>query len=352
MDGTGNTKAGYRKIRFCEEQAAKDGLQFFWVDTCCIDKSSSVELAEAISSIFRWYRDAVRCYVYLSDVSVGGSIGDDKFTCRWETALKKSRWFTRGWTLQELIAPALVEFFSVEGERLGDKKSLEQTLHEITSITTQALRGSPLSHFSMDERMSWAAKRRTKREEDAVYSLLGIFNISMLPNYGEGRQKALSRLLKEIKDDSSIDLPIAKGASFDSHMDEHNAKCLANTRVELQREIVEWAEDKNGKPIFWLKGMAGTGKSTIARSVAQSFADQHQLAASFFFKKGEGERSNATRFFTTIATDLIAHIPGLILGIRKALGADPRISERILEDQFEKLILYPLSEIQQAPLHA
>ncbi|KAI9771033.1 MAG: hypothetical protein M1839_002969 [Geoglossum umbratile] len=147
-------------------------------------------------------------------------------------------------------------------------------------------------------------------------------------------------------------LPIAKGASFNSHMDEHNARCLTNTRVELRRQIAEWAEDRNGKPIFWLKGMAGTGKSTIARSVAQSFADQHQLAASFFFKKGEGERGNTTRFFTTIATDLMARIPGLILGVRKALDADPSISERVLKDQFEKLILNPLSEIQQAPSQA
>jgi hypothetical protein len=80
-------------------------------------------------------------------------------------------------------------------------------------------------------------------------------------------------------------LPVTKGASFDSHMDEHDARCLENTRVELRRQIVEWAEDRNSKPIFWLKGMAGTGVSTIARSVAQSFADQHQLAASLFFKK-------------------------------------------------------------------
>jgi hypothetical protein len=135
-------------------------------------------------------------------------------------------------------------------------------------------------------------------------------------------------------------------------MDEHNARCLANTRVELRRQIAEWAEERNGKLIFWLKGMAGTGKSTIARSVAQSFADQHQLAASFFFKKGEGERGNATRFFSTIAADLITHVLGLISGVRRALDADSGIAERVLKDQFEKLILYPLSEIQQAPSQA
>jgi hypothetical protein len=152
--------------------------------------------------------------------------------------------------------------------------------------------------------------------------------------------------------DQKIDLaklPIAKGASFDSHREEYNARCLANTRVELRRQITEWAEDRNGKPIFWLNGMAGTGKSTIARTVAQSFADQGHLGASFFFKKGEGDRGNATRFFTTIATDLMVHIPGLVLGMRKAIDADPNISEKALKDQFEKLILQPLSEIRHAP---
>ncbi|KAI9774034.1 MAG: hypothetical protein M1839_001919 [Geoglossum umbratile] len=145
-------------------------------------------------------------------------------------------------------------------------------------------------------------------------------------------------------------LPIAKGASFDSHMEEHNARCLPNTRTELLYHIGEWAKDKNGKPIFWLSGMAGTGKSTIARTVAQSFAHQGQLGASFFFKKGEGERGNATRFFTTIARDLIDRVPGLISGITKALDADPAISQKALKDQFEKLILHPLSEIERSPL--
>ena len=147
-------------------------------------------------------------------------------------------------------------------------------------------------------------------------------------------------------------LPVAKGASFDSHIEEHNSKCLANTRVELQRRIKEWAKDMNGKPIFWLNGMAGTGKSTIARTVAQSFADEGHLGASFFFKKGEGDRGTASRFFTTIATDLMAHIPDLISGITKAIDADPAVTEKALKDQFEKLILQPLLEIRQAPPNA
>ena len=133
------------------------------------------------------------------------------------------------------------------------------------------------------------------------------FISNILVRTGKTKTTTTSGLLLEL--DQKIDfakLPIAKGASFNSHMDEHNAKCLENTRVELQRHIAEWARNKNGKPIFWLNGMAGTGKSTIARTVAQKFADNGQLGASFFFKKGEGDRGNAARFFTTIATDLMS----------------------------------------------
>src|SRR6187402_1785944 len=112
IDGTGTGKAGYDKIRFCGEQAKRDGLQFFWVDTCCIDKSNSSELQEAINSMFRWYGEAAKCYVYLSDVSVPNPENSNQTsTSTWELAFRNSRWFTRGWTLQELIAPVSVEFF-------------------------------------------------------------------------------------------------------------------------------------------------------------------------------------------------------------------------------------------------
>ncbi|KAL8739579.1 MAG: hypothetical protein Q9190_007633, partial [Brigantiaea leucoxantha] len=145
-------------------------------------------------------------------------------------------------------------------------------------------------------------------------------------------------------------LPVAGGASFDSHMDEHNRTCLVNTRVELQRQIMGWAKSRDEKHIFWLSGMAGTGKSTIARTVARSFAGKGQLGASFFFKKGEGDRGNASRLFTTLAMDLMAHIPGMKPGMRRAIDAEPVIAEKALKDQFVKLILQPLSEIKQTSL--
>jgi hypothetical protein len=131
-DGSGKTKDGYKKLRFCGEQAARDGLQYFWVDTCCINKSNDRELSEAINSMFRWYRKAAKCYVYLTDVSTNDQI--DLSLQPWEAAFGNSRWFTRGWTLQELIAPPSVEFFCSNGNRLGDKKSLEGQLHKITGF--------------------------------------------------------------------------------------------------------------------------------------------------------------------------------------------------------------------------
>jgi hypothetical protein len=111
IDGTGSNKAGYQKLRFCGHQAKSNGLYYFWVDTCCINKSDSSELQRAINSMFYWYRKASRCYVYLSDVSLYSQDGQFRHI-EWESAFRNSRWFTRGWTLQELIAPKTVEFYS------------------------------------------------------------------------------------------------------------------------------------------------------------------------------------------------------------------------------------------------
>jgi hypothetical protein len=166
IDGTSKSKAGYGKIQFCGGQAKRNGLQYFWVDTCCIDKSNSTELAESINSMFRWYRDATKCYVFLPDVSRLRSDSADKSNEAWESAFRKSEWFARGWTLQELVAPASVDFFSKEGELVGNKASLERHIREVTGIPVNALRGSPLSDFSVAERMSWAASRETYRPED------------------------------------------------------------------------------------------------------------------------------------------------------------------------------------------
>jgi hypothetical protein len=198
LNSTGKSKAGYSKIRFCGEQTRRDKLHYFWVDTCCIDKSNNTELAEAINSMFRWYREATKCYVYLPDVSRPRSDSTDGSNKPWELTFRKSEWFTRGWTLQELIAPASVDFFSEEGKLLGNKASLERHICEITGIPVNALRGSPLPDFSVAERMSWAAGRVTYRKEDKAYSLFGIFGVFLPIIYGEGQEHAFQRLQEAV----------------------------------------------------------------------------------------------------------------------------------------------------------
>jgi len=199
ISGDGKCKAGYEKIKFCRDQASKDGFLYFWVDTCCINKADPTELATAINSMFRWYRNAKKCYVYLADVSTPGYEAESQAET-WEVAFRKSRWFTRGWTLQELIAPAVVEFFSKDGKPLGDKTSLEIPIHEITGIPIKALQGNPFSDFSVKERKEWAAKRQTTEQEDIVYCLIGLCEVSMPLLYGEGKETALKRLEVAVKD--------------------------------------------------------------------------------------------------------------------------------------------------------
>jgi hypothetical protein len=204
MKGKGKTKAGYEKLRFIAKQATIDGLKYFWVDTCCINKASSAELQEAINSMFRWYQKSEKCYVYLSDVSSGTDSGvADRLSSSshepWKLAFLQSKWFTRGWTLQELLAPQTVEFFSLEGNLLGDKLSLWPDIGDITQIPLDILQGSHayLLQYDVDKRLSWAAERKTTREEDAAYSLLGLFDLHMPLLYGEGRTKAFMRLHRE-----------------------------------------------------------------------------------------------------------------------------------------------------------
>src|SRR3569833_1814696 len=342
-DGTGEDKLGYNKIRFCGDQAWHDGLQFYWVDTCCIDKPNNTELQEAINSMFRWYRNAAKCYVYLADVSTPTGDAVDKSS--WEQSFRKSRWFTRGWTLQELIAPVVVEFFSKEGVGLGTRKSLEHDIHHITGRPLTGLGGSPLSRFSITERLAWVEKRETTRKEDKAYSQLGLFGIHMPLIYGEGETNAFRRLRKEISGVGKIELPplpVANDAAFDSRAEEHNTRCQPDTRIDLLQQIRAWVDDPNGECIFWLNGKAGTGKATISRTVASQLKEQGVLGASFFFKRGERDRGFASLLFTTIAVQLVAQEPQLSSVLGAAIDSDPSISTKALKEQFERLILEPL----------
>jgi hypothetical protein len=198
---TGRNKEGYQKIRRCCEIAAADDLEYIWVDTCCIDKSSSAELSEAINSMFRWYMESDVCYTYLFDIATSSA----------ETGLvsleqlRQSRWITRGWTLHELIAPGIVRFFSRDWAECGNRENLAPILYHITNIDLDILQRSSsandlglLYSLCIAKRMSWAATRQTTRPEDAAYCLLGLFNVNMVMLYGEGGPRAFHRLQEEI----------------------------------------------------------------------------------------------------------------------------------------------------------
>ncbi|USP78162.1 hypothetical protein yc1106_05436 [Curvularia clavata] len=190
-------RMGYSKIINAAEQARGQGCDYLWVDTCCIDKTSSAELQEAINSMYRWYRDAEVCIVYLSDIAVDH--GDFRTASEIAGyAFTHSRWTQRGWTLQELIAPAVCRFYFQDWTLMGEKVEFLNELSEATGIPVHVLEETrSLNEVSVAERMSWAAHRQSTRIEDVAYCLLGIFDIHMPLLYGEG-EKAFIRLQEEI----------------------------------------------------------------------------------------------------------------------------------------------------------
>ncbi|KAK3947045.1 NACHT domain-containing protein [Pseudoneurospora amorphoporcata] len=299
-DGTGKNKASYAKIRFCGDQAWRDGLKFFWVDTCCIDKSDSAELQHALNSMFYWYRSAVKCYVYLADVSTHQHDAGPG----WQPAFRESRWFSRGWTLQELIAPKIVEFFSKEGERLGDKESLEQEIHDITGIPRKAFQGVPLSDFSVVERMRWIEKRNTEREEDKVYSLFGIFDIHIPVLYGEGRPKALKRLQDKVHENYLCLAKLWPTGPREPHVEKERIEqakggLLANAYrwVFDNPDFNRWRQLRESR-LLWIKGDPGKGKTMLLCGIIDELerrviADGGNLAY-FFCQATDSRINNAT----------------------------------------------------------
>lgn len=179
-----NKKKAFEKINRCCIRAKSDTFQYAWIDSCCIDKTSSAELSEAINSMYLWYYKAGRCYAYLSDVQSMNTF-------------KESEWFKRGWTLQELLAPAEVFFLDKDWNDLGTKKSLQEAVSDQTRIPVNILSGADLETATVAQRMSWASRRKTTRIEDSAYCLMGIFGINMPLLYGEG-ERAFIRLQEEI----------------------------------------------------------------------------------------------------------------------------------------------------------
>ncbi|KZZ90271.1 Ankyrin repeat-containing domain protein [Moelleriella libera RCEF 2490] len=367
---TGENKRGYDKIRFCADQAAIDKISYFWVHTCCIDKRSHTELSEAIISMFRWYQNATKCYVYLADVSIRNNL-EAANKPAWEVSFHNSRWFTRGWTLQELLAPAAVEFFSREGIPFGDKNSLKDEIYHITKIPLAALQGTALSRFGFRDRLAWAINRRTTREEDEAYSLLGIFEVQMTPRYGEGKKRAFDRLRGRIKkarasfkarreprgdsensrpskrrsrgsmDGAETSATQASGRNGD-HIDKDIKQSLieqlyfpqiderltslspaqANTcRWFLAKmEYTAWrnvSQQPDNGGFLWIKGNPGTGKSTLMKLLFEeakfeSQGDTSQITLSFFFlARGTMEEKSTTGLYRSLLHQLFRMAPDL-----------------------------------------
>lgn len=194
------TKIEWPKVKWTCALAAGQGIGFAWIDTCCIDKSSSAELTEAINSMFEWYRKAVVCYTYLQDLPKSRNSDPESARAREQVQedLTSCKWFSRGWTLQELIAPKVVEFYDCSWIKRGTKKSLRFDIARITNVDMSVLSNSEnLSTIPVARKMSWAANRRTTRVEDMAYSLLGIFDVNLPLIYGEGN-KAFIRLQEAI----------------------------------------------------------------------------------------------------------------------------------------------------------
>lgn len=215
--GTEHTKSPESRTKITKacEQARQDGYEYIWIDTCCIDKSNSSELSESINSMYTWYREAAICYAYLAAGPDGLDTPDKK------SRFRKNRWFMRGWTLQELLAPDDVVFFSNDWTPIGRKKMLSPLLAEITGIDVEILSGDrAVQTASIAKRMSWAAHRETTRSEDWAYCLMGVFSVNMPMLYGEGGEKAFLRLQEEImkeSDDQSLFAWVKRNADQDAY---------------------------------------------------------------------------------------------------------------------------------------
>ncbi len=355
-DGSGLDKCGYHKIRFCGEQAWRDGLSYFWVDTCCIDKKNAVELQEAINSMFLWYRRAARCYVYLDDLSyptiqpadapgsppqkkrrqietAATSHGIEPTEPLWQGAFRKSLWFTRGWTLQELLAPASVEFFSKEGTYLGDKRSLERSICDITRIPAEALRSCQLSDFSVNDRFSWMDYRETTREEDTAYALLGILGVRMRLDYGEGRTEAFRRLRKKTDKPSDPkfqsclkDLRTTDPRLDKKRIEETKGGLLVDTyRWVLDNEdFKHWCSNEDSR-LLWVRGDPGKGKTMLLCGIIDELSASAELMdpdagtiLSYFFCQATDSRINtACAVLRGLIYMLIDQQPTLISHVQK-----------------------------------
>jgi hypothetical protein len=371
-------------------------IEWVWIDACCIDQKNNVELTESINSMYRWYHDARVCIAYMHDVDEDDSSFDH------------SEWFLRGWTLQELLAPQIVVFVSCDWRVIGHKGPnlvysadhlgffagplLNSRIAGITDISEIALRDYENARTTLgaSDIYDWMKDRRTTREEDESYCLLGLLGINMNIRYGEGRFPTKERLLRKLtKKQGRLDfalgsatsgfvneaimkiddgppewcdqnrtesgsssnavignVPVALQAAFDASSKQDDPLCLENTRTEVLKRIRAWIFGEEVGCIFWLNGMAGTGKSTVSRTIARDSKQRGVLGASFFFVRGSGPlASHAALFWTTIANQLAIAVPEVKQHIVVAVKQQPDIASKSRFDQWTQLIVEPFKKL-------
>lgn len=229
------SKDGYQKVmdfaKYIKDYVS--GVQWLWIDTCCINKESAAELSEAINLMFKWYRNAGVCLAYLADVD----------EARDEQSFQKSEWFERGWTLQELLAPRTVIFVTRTWQVIGNKGAshytysrssvgpgLEKDIAARTGIPEQILYNYNASQgLSVDERLKWMEGRKTSRTEDMSYALFGIFDVADAIVYGEGYDRARKRLLRLVQYDENL-----------AEQQAQQARERAAQQAKRFRDIVAW----------------------------------------------------------------------------------------------------------------
>lgn len=323
VKNAGKDKPGYKKIELCGEQTQRDGLQYFWVDTCCINKTNKAEHSLAIRSMFHWYRNAARCYVYLSDVSTSPvKTGEEAVSMQSDSEFRGSKWFTRGWTLQELLAPSIVELFSRDWHKLGDRTSLKTQIHEVTSVPHAVLKGAPLSEIEVSERLSWGRDRRTKLDEDAAYCLSGVLGVEITPVYGEGTQEAFRRLHDEVRkrEECLRDLRPTDPRDDKKRIEDTKGGLLEGSYrwVLDNSSFKQWRNDPQSQ-LLWIKGDPGKGKTMLLCGIINELQKTvtGTTSVSYFFCQATDSRINsATAVLRGLLYLLVSQQPALTAHVR------------------------------------
>ncbi|KAK3698300.1 hypothetical protein LTR37_017008 [Vermiconidia calcicola] len=382
IGSTGQEKDAYSKVQFIAEQARKEGLDYFWVDTCCIDKHNDAEVCTAIRSMFRWYKESTVCYVYLSDVSINKRLEDGSQA--WENTFRNCRWFSRGWTLQELLAPDRVEFYA-RGQYVGSRDSLGAIIHTITGIDIEALRGRPLETYPFPTRLRWAYGRATTVPEDRAYALMGLSGVVLTPRYGEGESEARRRLMRKILKrygDSSLDQPVLSEQSGPMANEtqvtllerrQHKMKTLDFESMESRKSTIKkalgrtcnwilthpacqtWRQERSIERhlgFFWIKGKPGAGKSVLIRYLDNYISQRkgHRDVVISFYFNGRGDRLE--RSLVGMYRSLLAQLLRADTSLQEVLDSARNITSEgdATIQELQRLLLIAMLKLQDLQL--